>query len=170
MPVLHQVICIVCGREGPGVEFKVREGWGGVRLLLGEACVCKCVWFFTELANVNATTVSKYFELMKSMFSMTVLSGSSMQHLVSNKAEGEQTACQAWILTNPNSVSLWIVLSPDARVNSPLRWRKIPDRLWISNTSTWTKKILMCKYSIYSAKLAVKKSSYVSRKQRMVKY
>ena len=30
MPVLHQVICMVCGREGPGVEFKVREGGGGV--------------------------------------------------------------------------------------------------------------------------------------------
>ena len=29
MPVLHQVICMVCGREGPGVEFKVREGGGG---------------------------------------------------------------------------------------------------------------------------------------------
>ena len=24
MPVLHQVICMVCGREGPSVEFKVR--------------------------------------------------------------------------------------------------------------------------------------------------
>ena len=83
--------------------------------------MCKCVLFFTELANVNATTVSKYFELMKSIFSMTVLSGSSMQHLVSNKAERVQTVCQAWILTNPNSVSLWIVLSPDARVNCPLR-------------------------------------------------
>ena len=24
MPVLYQIICMVCGREGPGVEFKVR--------------------------------------------------------------------------------------------------------------------------------------------------
>ena len=24
MPVLYQLMCMICGREGPGVEFKVR--------------------------------------------------------------------------------------------------------------------------------------------------
>ena len=72
--------------------------------------------FFFKLANVNVTTLSKYCELMKSIFSMTVFSGTSVQYVTTV----HRTVCEEWILTIPNSLSGWVVFGPNARVNSPL--------------------------------------------------